>query len=436
VSHFDTGRATIGGGRGQRTQEVLVQNAAIRAVALVLAAMVLPASEGGSASAGSGPGCAEPTLVGTSKKDRLTGTPGDDVIVGRGGDDVIDGRGGEDVICGGGGADTIVGGAGNDELRGGGSRIVRGDGDVLYYRDRLVGGAGDDVLVPGRDGGDHATGWDLLDFSDAPGPLVADVGADTIEGHGSDVVIGDDYAILGSRHADELKGGDGDDELYGGDGADKLVGGDGEDDLNDSGYSYAPADAAEDVLIGGAGADDLDAEGGNDRILGGGGSDTISDWGRSADRIEGGGGRDSISDNLVLSADQVLDAGPGRDEVLIDPGYRVGGEKVHPRTVIDLAAGTARIPAYDVAFPFVGAERLLSYLPALTWRGTDGPEMVAADPTFDPRTSRLIADGRGGADRINGTIRADRIDGGSGRDIAHGYDGADTCVAVEVRRSC
>lgn len=84
--------------------------------------------------------------------------------------------------------------------------------------------------------------------------------------------------------------------------------------------------------------------------------------------------------------------------------YVVDGAPVRPRTVIDLDAGTATIPAHDVAFPFARAYLVTSYLPALTWYGTDAADEVVA-ATFDDHTARLIADGRGGDDHIYGTVR-------------------------------
>lgn len=118
--------------------------------------------------------------------------------------------------------------------------------------------------------------------------------------------------------------------------------------------------------------------------------------------------------------------GHGSDVVLGDHYVVVGSE--HDDTLIGDDG--------DDQLSEGGAERLLSYLPALTWYGTAGPDVVQAAPTADRRTGRLVADGRGGADRILGTTRRDRIDGGPGRDRADGAGGADTCVAVEVRRSC
>lgn len=411
----------------------------VRSLPLVIVGALFSLIGSHPASADGTPTCAglPATLVGTARADKLVGTSGDDVIVGLARNDVIDGRGGDDVICGGRGADTLFGRSGTDELQGGGSRIVRGDGQVIYYRDRLVGGAGDDVLDPGFDGGTHETRWDLLDFSGAPGPVVADVAADTVTGHGVDIVVGDNYAVLGSRFDDTLTGGDGDDELYGGNGADQLLGLQGADTLLDTDGSFRPTTTADDDLLdGGPGDDLLFAEEGNDDLFGGDGADSLSSSGAFPDRLDGGPGRDEIYDQLTLSDDQSIDAGGGRDLVRLFGGYDDGAAQLRSRVVIDLAAGTARIPASDLTFPFAGAEALMSYLPALTWYGTDGADKVEADPTYDRRTRRLVAHGRAGDDRITGTTRADLIDGGPGVDVGQGRTGDDTCIDVEVRRSC
>jgi len=410
----------------------------VRFLALVLGAVALSTTDGSPASAGAAATCSglAATLVGTDSHDRLVGTDGDDVIVGLGGDDVIRGRGGNDVVCGNRGADRLVGGAGDDELLGGLSRISRGD-EIAYYRDHLVGGEGDDVLVPGYDGHSHDTRWDLLDFSDAPGAIVADVGAGTVTGNGQDVVVGDHYAIFGSRYDDTLIGDEGDDELYGWDGADDLRGGAGEDDLSDSGQYFRPGTApADDVLDGGPGDDRLDVEDGSDLLLGRGGADALVSFSEAGTRIHAGPGDDQIDTLLVLSDAQSVDGGLGDDLAYLLPAYQVDGTYVRPRTVIDLAAGTARIPAYDVTFPFAGTDSLMSYLGALTWSGTDGPDRLDAAPALDESTRRLVAHGRGGNDRISGTQRADLIDGGDGYDRADGAGGADDCISVEVQRSC
>lgn len=210
---------------------VVLFSAAACAVALLAGAEALPTSAAGTPSCGG----QAATLIGTAKRDRLIGTPGDDVILALDGGDVIRGRGGNDVICGSRGSDKLVGGDGDDELRGGPSGITRGDGEVIYHRDLLVPGSGDDVLVPGYDGGGDEYRWDTLSFSGSPNGIVADVAADTIAGEGMDVVVGDHYAILGSPYDDVITGSDADDTIFGGAGADRISGGAGNDSLYDWG---------------------------------------------------------------------------------------------------------------------------------------------------------------------------------------------------------
>jgi Ca2+-binding RTX toxin-like protein len=91
---------------------------------------------------------------------------GDDTISLSEGNDVIYGNGGDDYIDGGGKGDTINGGLGNDILITGGSTDVS--------EDRLIGGAGDDVLFGSyahADYGSHSIlrggiGEDVFAFSD------------------------------------------------------------------------------------------------------------------------------------------------------------------------------------------------------------------------------------------------------------------------------
>lgn len=69
-----------------------------------------------------------PTIVGTSRNDKLKGTNKDDVIVGGPGQDKIDGGRGDDVICGEGGSDELSGGPGKDTLDGGSGKKDECDG--------------------------------------------------------------------------------------------------------------------------------------------------------------------------------------------------------------------------------------------------------------------------------------------------------------------
>jgi Ca2+-binding RTX toxin-like protein len=163
------------------------------------------------------------------------GGPGDDTMAGLGGtDDLFFGGEGDDSLLGGDGVDELHGGPGDDTLRG---------GDLA---DLLHGGPGSDWL----EGGD---GWDTLFAADPYAPetespadrnrliggagpdlLFGGLGRDTLEGGTEDDVLwgdaGDD-SLLGGQGEDVLFGGAGDDVLDGGEGDDTLTGGPGRDTM-------------------------------------------------------------------------------------------------------------------------------------------------------------------------------------------------------------
>lgn len=86
-------------------------------------------------------GSINPTITGTSGRDRLVGTSDRDVIIGYGGNDRIVGRAGNDLICAGPGNDKVFGGRGNDTIAG------------RSGKDLLIGGHGHDLIIggPGED---------------------------------------------------------------------------------------------------------------------------------------------------------------------------------------------------------------------------------------------------------------------------------------------
>jgi Ca2+-binding RTX toxin-like protein len=82
-------------------------------------------------------------LTGTSGKDTLVGGPAADILRGLGGNDGLYGGGGSDRLYGGNGADHLYGGDGDDILDGG---PPSADWPIDRWRERIIGGAGDDVL--------------------------------------------------------------------------------------------------------------------------------------------------------------------------------------------------------------------------------------------------------------------------------------------------
>jgi Ca2+-binding RTX toxin-like protein len=107
-------------------------------VALLALALATPV-----ALAGGGPSI--PELVGTERPETLIGTPQREVLRGLGGDDELYAGGGADEVFAGPGEDHVYAGDGNDLIWGSDVGHV---GDVEdYRRERLLGGAGSDVLA-------------------------------------------------------------------------------------------------------------------------------------------------------------------------------------------------------------------------------------------------------------------------------------------------
>jgi Ca2+-binding RTX toxin-like protein len=76
-----------------------------------------------------------------------------------------------------------------------------------------------------------------------------------------------------------------------------------------------------DQLLGGGGSDDLVGGAGSDRLYGEGGNDHVSAdflFSDGTDAVEGGQGDDTV--NAVEGHRDVIDCGPGRDQVQFDAG--------------------------------------------------------------------------------------------------------------------
>jgi serralysin len=226
---------------------------AAAAVSLVLGAAFL--GQAGSALAHS---CFDvrATIVGTPGNDRIHGTSGRDVIVGLGGDDRIWALGDADRVCGNGGDDRLKAGSGVDKLdAGSGKNVLKGgSGD-----DTLFGGPSVDSFWPGPGNdvvdGRGTPGAEWVHYERAPGPMSVDLETGHATGEGTDILvaIGD---IVGSSHADVVKGNGGKNILRLGKG-------------NDRGFGKG----GKDFLYGGPGEDHLDGGSGSNLVDGGGGSD-------------------------------------------------------------------------------------------------------------------------------------------------------------------
>jgi Ca2+-binding RTX toxin-like protein len=353
----------------------------------------------------------------------LTGNGAGNLIHGGGGADTLLGLDGDDLLEGGAGDDSLDGGAGRDmvswwdaasgvsaNLANGYGQTAGGEIDLFANvedlegsafadtlignssANRLSGGAGNDFFTggPGQDTIHGGEGVDTVNYRFADGGVTVNLvsGVAIVPGDGTETLIAIEN-VLGSNHADILRGsagansldgGDGDDRLEGGLGTDKLIGGAGRDiavytgtdiasgvtvDLNLRGYQAtggAGRDALSGIedlrgsrhgdvlsgsehantLAGDDGADVLNGREGNDRLLGEKGADTIN-GGLGADQLFGGTGADrfvfaAIEESTVLAK--------GRDYIR-DFSHAEGDR-------IDLSAIDAVAGGADTAFSFVG----------------------------------------------------------------------------------
>jgi Ca2+-binding RTX toxin-like protein len=219
------------------------------------------------------------------------------------------GNAGNDTLDGSNGIDTLDGGAGND-------RLLSGDvGDEFYViedptpvdhsrfpANLLLGGAGDDTLVPERidDILSGGAGNDTADYSGYGSMTGIDVTLDGVRNDGfrswnryflgtgeiyyseSDNVGADVENVIGSYSDDRIVGSGANNHLYGNSGNDTIYGGGGNDVLEGDGIRTNTG-WDDDQLHGGDGNDTLLGQDNNDVLYGDAG----------ADLLDGGAGTDT-----------------------------------------------------------------------------------------------------------------------------------------------
>ena len=234
--------------------------------------------------AGTATGWGNDTLVNFNEGD---GSAFDDVLIGNEGPNGLFGFEGDDRLeSGGGPVDFMVGEGGNDTLIGEGSTDIvgyeyapepvvadiaagtaTGDGsdalegiDIVFgsyeWDDQLMGDDGDNAFhgYGGNDTIDGRGGTDMYTFSQAPGPVVADLVTGEATGEGEDSLAGIED-VIGSTFDDELRGTDGSNFMLGLDGDDQLYGLGGDDALLGDGDGFEFPDPENDSLDGGDGND-------------------------------------------------------------------------------------------------------------------------------------------------------------------------------------
>jgi serralysin len=459
---------------------------------------------------------ADNRLSGGDGRDDLFGRENDDTLIGNAGDDELIGAEGNDLLAGGGGGDLMNGGVGIDFVDYSGTRgetvvltpfgpaengtwRVRGsdqaEGDTLAQIEGFVFGKGDDrvtlkdsaavlrTTIDGREGRDTITGGDGLDDVDrliggagsdvvAPGfgkfeafgGRFAKDGVTRIEGIGENDLLlldrsgaGDGYllshlgdgdrplgffadefgslafgfariSLIGSAFDDLVAGGIGDDTMEGRGGGDSFNGGKGADRLvGESGNDALSGDEGADTLLGGAGLDGL---------LGGEGDDLLDSGEATGDGIEGAGGglgRDTLiggAGKHSLGGDEdadLISSGAGEDQINggsgndtleggADADFVTGGDGIdwalyrtsNAAVTVDLTA-TAATGGHAEDDVLTGIENLIGSRFADTLSGDAGANVLGGGAGADRLT------GRGGADAFlfsNKPVRsadADRI---------------------------
>jgi len=348
---------------------------------------------------------------------------GDDSIHGGIGNDLLDGGAGNDMIDGGAGIDIAsyataaagvavdlgradaqdTGGAGSDTLSGIEALVGSTFADTLAGdagANSLRGGAGDDLLIGG--GGDDAlsgdAGIDTASYSNAAAAVKVDLayalGQQTGDGR---VTLARIENLVGSGHADTLRGSAGGNRLDGGLGADLLQGRGGHD-------RYLVDDAGDRVVEAAGGGLDTVIASVNYRLGAGqeietlelaGTADLDATGNEFANRISGNAGDNGIDGGA--GAD-VMRGGLGDDHFVVDDA----GDRVYESNDEGIDGVESRI-----AFSLVG-----QFVETLTLTGA-----AAIDGIGNPL-----------ANILTGNAAANRLDGGAGDDGLHGGLGSDVLV--------
>ncbi len=270
--------------------------------------------------------------------------------------------------------------------------------------ENLVAGQGDDQVIANAavnelDGG---PGSDTVSYVGSDAGVRVDLDAGTgVGGHAQGDALSNFEHVVGSAHADELRG----DEL-----ANRLAGGAGDDTL----YGNAGAD----TLDGGAGNDQLYGHEGDDHLRGDGGADVL-EGGAGADTLEGGSGENS-------AAYRGSDVGV---EVNLDSGVVSGGHAAGDRLIsIQHLIGSAYA---DTLTGDADANRLAGGAGDDRLYGSAGDDVLvggAGADTLGGGAGADYLDGGGGPDRLAGGAGDDTLEGGLGKDTLDGGAGYDTAT--------
>jgi len=271
-------------------------------------------------------GSGDDRITGDGNANELRGGIQEDSVPGDwdDGDDTLDGGGGDDTLAGGGGDDVLTGGAGNDTLDGGdGFDTARFAGPRSDYAIAAASGHVAVSALTGEDGVDEVRNVERAVFGDDAVALFGGAGTDVVlggEGNEELYGLGSDDLLIGAGGGDQLFGGDGDDTaLYDGSAAGVSVdlesgtgaGGDAEGDTLESIENVIGSTHA-DTLRGDVGDNTLEGGAGSDLIDGGDGDDVAAFEGGIADYHLSFDG----DNNLVVARTWVADGEPADEDTL------------------------------------------------------------------------------------------------------------------------
>ncbi|WP_420547169.1 Ig-like domain-containing protein [Curvivirga sp.] len=377
-------------------------------------------------------------MYGSDGNDNLSGGSGDDTLIGGSGADILDGGSGLDFLSYADSIEGVIVSLLHNTAQGGSA-----EGDVISNFEGVIGsvladsvegnnssnalysGAGDDVLI-GLGGVDFlygGSGSDTSDYSASGSAVTVDLTEGTGSGgHAEGDTLNSIENLVGSAHADTLRGDDADNVFAGGAGGDTLSGGEGNDTLdyatssagvsiNLSDNSTSGGDAAGDIISGFEnviGSDHDDTLSGDDtanKLEGGAGEDTLTGL-AGADILSGGAGNDTIE----AGADQDhVEGGAGAD--ILDGGDDIDTLSYeHSSEAVSVDLGNNQFSGGDAAGDVVSNFENL--------QGSAHDDSLTGNDTDNS---------------LEGLAGADALDGGAGTDTAS-YANSERGVDVSLSR--
>lgn len=402
-------------------------------------------------------------LIGGGKYDQLYGGAGSDILSGDDnvfnvagsahGADFLNGGADNDYLYGDGGNDTLMGGSGNDYLAGEHqlSSAIAAQSSSLLGDDLLMGEDGTDVLLGGE-------GNDTLDGGADNDTLIGGAGADTYLfdiGSGQDTIDNEDSDAVGTNNDTIVLGAGITPEgvTLTRSNNDLIISlNDSEDRLHVQGYFQADSTSTRsveninflngttwgiafvkakvltprsgnntlygydtpDAISGLGGADNLSGNAGNDTLEGGPGSDTLyGGAGSDTYQFSLGDGQDTIGSSAITSLGDI-------DTLWMKSG-------ISPADVILNTSGTSLIIKIRGSTDQITVEDFLYQNNPNNSKSPLQQIKFADGPTWSH--SAILSNLHGGsdlADRLDGTVYGEVINGQGGSDTLNGNEGNDT----------